>query len=80
MTKLNMKSFERVLGLVQIIHEFSRVTCTTRTMIDLISTDSKYILRSGIIEDNISDHFPTYFVRKKKCENIKKKKLWEGHI
>ena len=64
-----------MLGLAQIIQEFSRVTSTTQTMIDLIFTDSMYILRSGVIEDNMSDHFPIYFVRKKERGFIKKKEI-----
>ena len=57
----------------------TRVTRTTATAIDLIITDEilESTMHSGIINVNISDHFPIIAILEDSCnknENYKKKK------
>ena len=58
----------------------TRVTRTTATAIDLIITDEilESTMHSGIINVNISDHFPIIAILEDSCnknENYKKKKI-----
>ena len=56
--------FQNNLNLKQIIESHTRVTNTTRTMIDLIFTDTRHILSAGIIDYSLSDHFPICMIKK----------------
>ena len=74
-TELNtsMKS----LGLKQIISSPTRYGNTKNSCLDLIFTNSECIAASGVINVNISDHFPV-FVSRKKERTMTKKTKFEG--
>ena len=70
--KLKIKNFETKFGLKQLINEYTRVTPTTSTTIDWVFTSTEYISKQGVINYNISDHLPTFLVRKKSRGKIRK--------
>ena len=51
-------------GLEQLIKEPTRQTLKTKTLLDLIITNSNCILNSGVLYNNISDHYQVYLTRK----------------
>ena len=57
-------------GLEQLIKKTTRQTIKTKTILDLIITNSDCVLVSGILYNNISDHYQVYLIRK----HIKKQK------
>ena len=59
-----LKSLESLLGMSQLITDISRYS-SVRTCIDLILSNSGNVSKSGVLNWNISDHEPTFFVRKK---------------
>ena len=56
---------ENVHGLRQVIEETTRNTDKSKTLMDLIFTNSKYVSESGTINTIISDHQPIFVVKKK---------------
>ena len=57
--------FQTTFDLDQLIVEPTRITPTSRTIIDLILvSDPAKISQSGVIEIGVSDHFLTYCTRK----------------
>ena len=73
--KNSITAFENSTGLNQIITEFTRITPTTCSVLDLIYTDSPHITEAGVININVSDHLPIFLIRKKNREKIKKKQV-----
>lgn len=59
-----LRAFENKNGLTQIITSPTRCTAYTESILDLIITNSSCITSSGSIEVNISDHQPSYIIRK----------------
>ena len=51
-------------GLEQLIKKPTRQTTKTNTLLDLIITNSNCVLDSGILYNNISDHYQVYLTRK----------------
>ena len=60
--------FAKKLGLNQLIHDITRPNIRGGSCIDLIFTDSNYVLESGVLDDLVSDHYSTFCIRKKKKE------------
>ena len=60
-----IKEFEREFNLSQVIKTSTRVTRTTSNCIDLIFTNMEYIQNSGTLDVSISDHLPTFIIKKK---------------
>lgn len=52
-------------SLISNINVPTRVTANSRSCLDLILTSLSHTKSSGIIMNNISDHFPTFLVKKK---------------
>ena len=73
--KNSITAFENSTGLNQIITEFTRITPTTCSVLDLIYTDSPHITEASVININVSDHLPIFLIRKKNREKIKKKQV-----
>ena len=61
----SIKDFEREFNLDQIIKTSTRVTKKTSNCIDLIFTNIEYIQSSGTLDVSISDHLPTFLIKKK---------------
>ena len=59
-------------GLRQLIKEHTRLSATSRSIIDLIFTNSEFVANSGCIDINISDHLATFVTRKKHGTKAKK--------
>lgn len=53
------------LGLKQLITDPSRETNKSSTCIDLILTNLEWIKVVGVVDSNISDHYPIFLTRKK---------------
>ena len=70
----SVKSFENATRLRQIITEYTRITPTTSSILDLIYTDSPHIIKSGTLNVNLSDHLPVYLIKTKERNKINKKK------
>ena len=64
------------LAVEQLIKDYTRVTQTSRTMIDLIFSDCSHISCSGEMNINLSDHLPIYLIKKKERGKIYKKEIW----
>ena len=56
-------------GLLQLIHNTTRNTSNSSSLLDLILTNSKYIKIAGTLNHFVSDHQPIYVVKKKKRDN-----------
>ena len=56
---------EREFALKQYITDYTRVTNTSKTAIDLLFTNSQVIQRTGVLNYNLSDHLPIFCIRKK---------------
>ena len=67
---LKVRNFETKCNLRQLVTVETRVTQTTSTIIDWIYTSAIYISISGVLNYNISDHLPTFLVRKKSRNKI----------
>ena len=72
--KLKLGTFESKFNLTQLINSPTRNTGTTKTLIDWIYTDATYIVNSGTININMSDHLPVFLVRKKGRNKVEKHK------
>ncbi|XP_071963444.1 uncharacterized protein [Antedon mediterranea] len=57
-------------NLNQLIHDFTRITNTSKTIIDLIFVTNLDISTAGVSSLGISDHSLTYLIRKTKKVNI----------
>ena len=57
--------FVKANGLSQLIKKPRRITNTSKSLIDLIMTNSRYISKSGTLDHFVSDHQPIYAVEKK---------------
>ena len=65
---INFTRFMKKTGLKQLINGITRQNVRGGSCIDLIMTDSPYVLESGILDDFVSDHYTTFCIRKKKRE------------
>ena len=65
-----IKEFEREFNFDQIIKTSTRITNRTSNCIDLIFSNLEYIQSCRTIDLAISDHLPTFFIKKK--EKLKK--------
>ena len=63
-----LKELESVCGMKQFITGFTRYSATP-SLIDLVFSNSDYILESGTESVNVSDHEAIYVIRKKRKEN-----------
>ena len=63
--------------LCQLINESTRITDKTKTTIDLIITNCEFISRSGPLDTFLSDHRPTYVI-KKKHRDARPKEIFYG--
>lgn len=59
-----LRTFEMKYNLTQMITCPTRCTANTESILDLIFTNSSCIVSSGSLEVNISDHQPSYVIRK----------------
>ena len=63
-----VKDFKKVLkdfGLHNLIKEYTRCTGKSKTKIDVICTNAKFVNEFGTLNLNISDHLALYMIRKK---------------
>ena len=61
-------------GLSQLINNTTRNTDKTKSLIDLLLTNSKFVSHSGTLEHYMSDHQPIFVVHKKgrgTCKSVK---------
>ena len=65
---VKLLSFCKNSGLVQSIDEINRPNMKGGSCIDLIFSNCKFVKRSGILDDVISDHYGIYSIRKKSRE------------
>ena len=68
--KLNF--FIKANGLTQVIENTPRNTNKTKSLLDIVLTNSKYISRAGTLDHFISDHQPVFVVKKKGRDHIPK--------
>ena len=71
---------ENQYALKQIIGQNTRITENSSTCIDLIFSDMNSIIESGVINYNISDHFPIYLVKKKLRNKIVRKTTGRSYL
>ena len=64
---------------MQLINESTRITKKSRTTLDLIITNCKYIHRVGALDTFLSDHRPTY-ITKKKQRDTRHKVTFKGRL
>lgn len=62
-------------GFSQVIQEPTRCTLDTSNILDLIITNCTHVRAAGTTEVNLSDHQPTYLIRKKKKAKIETTKF-----
>lgn len=60
-----MKGWELANGLKQIITKPTRIDKSSASIIDLCFTNIQHSHKSGVLDLNIFDHFPTYLIKKK---------------
>ena len=65
-----IKTFLKNCGLSQLITKGTRLTSRGASCIDWIISDSDFVHTADILGDLLSDHFPVFCVRKKKCEKV----------
>ena len=70
--KLKIKNFETKFNIKQLINKYTRITNTTSTLLDWIYTSADYVSNCGVVNYNISDHLPTFVIRKKPRNKISK--------
>lgn len=63
-----LKEWEAGIGLSQVIKEPTRVGPSSSSLIDLCFSDMKFVCLSGVINANLSDHLPTFILKKKDRE------------
>ena len=73
--KLHVKDFESRYNISQLIDTVTRSTTTTATLLDWIYINTDHVANYGTLNHNLSDHFPTFFIRKKKRNKIVKKEV-----
>ena len=73
---VRLMAFCKNYGLTQCINNITRPNKKGGSCIDLIMTDSKFVVESGIFDDLISDHYGIYSIRKKKERLMK----WFGRL
>ena len=73
--KHKLNTFMKSLAVEQLIKDYTRVTQTSRTMIDLIFSDCSHISCSEVMNINLSDHLPIYLIKKKERGKIYKKEI-----
>ena len=61
--------FMRSNGLTQLISSTTKNMDKTKSLLDLILTNSKYVNMSGTLSHYVSDHQPIYVVKKKKRDD-----------
>ena len=66
---VTINKFTKKLGLRNLINTITRPNIRGGTCIDLIMTDSIYVLDAGVLNDFISDHYSIFSIRKKKRES-----------
>ena len=66
---LKVRNFESSFNLGQLIQTTTRSTETTDTILDWVYTNTTYKAVSGTLNHNLSDHFPTFIVRKENAIN-----------
>ena len=66
---VSINKFTKKLGLRNLINSITRPNIRGGTCIDLIMTDSIYVLDSGVLNDFISDHYTIFSIRKKLRES-----------
>lgn len=71
--RLNSTIYEN--GLMQIMNEYTRITENTKTLIDLVITNTNEIECKIKNDDNISDHATINLISKKKVFLNKKKQI-----
>ena len=67
--KHKLNTFMKSLAVEQLIKDYTRVTQTSRTMIDLIFSDCSHISCSGVMNIHLSDH-PSFDQEKGKGKNL----------
>lgn len=60
-----LHSMTNLFSLTSHIGTPTRVTSRSATIIDLMFSNIAHVAESGTIDVNVSDHFPTYLVKKK---------------
>lgn len=69
-----LKLMAEELNLKQLVNKPTRLTKSSNTIIDHIYSNLNNVVGTGVIELNISDHFPTYVIIKK--QKVKHKKTF----
>lgn len=60
-----MQDMFDIHGLCQLIKVTTRRTVSQESLIDLIFTNVRFVMESGVLEMSLSDHFPIYLIKKK---------------
>ena len=61
--------FIRSNGLTQLISNTTRNTDKSKSLIDVILTNAKYIDETGVLDHYLSDHLPIFMVKKKRRDS-----------
>ena len=64
-----LREFEQLSGLRQLIKAHTRITNRSKSLIDLIFTNIRYISKSGTLSEPVADHLPIYMVKKRPRDN-----------
>ena len=73
----NVSFFVQSKGLTQLIRSTTRNTKSSRSLIDVAFTNSKFIAYSGTLNYFVSNHQPTYLINKK-CWDTRETVWFEG--
>ena len=68
-----LSGLETKYSLAQQIKHHTRISRESKTTIDLIYTDMKNITKCGVLNYDVSDHLPIFFVKKQQRIKMKKK-------
>ena len=60
-----IKNFERVFNLQQLIKSPTRITKNAKSYLDLIFTNMDHVVSSGVLDFALSDHLPVFLIKKK---------------
>lgn len=66
---------ENVLTLEQVIKCPTRINIHTESIIDLIFSNITNLFKSGCVEYFISDHFPTYIIKKREIVKVENNRM-----
>ena len=66
-----LKTLERDFNLTQLIQKPTRTNETSKSCIDLIFTNMEHIISAGVLDVLISDHLPTFLIKKKQKQPVK---------